>query len=174
MIDVAAVYLLHGKGGSPNGSVLKLQQRLEKKWPHLKYIRPALPHTDPTIPAETSVEFLRNTRLETGSLVIGVSLGGLVAAKLQEESRPDLHVICISSPTWADGVKLERRVTSRIALYSPADEVIADRIADWALLADTYEYEWLTHDTDRHLDALTRFISSYMRGELGNTAHNPF
>ena len=45
---------------------------------------------DPTLPAEVSVEFLRNLPLETGSLVVGISLGGLVAAKLQEGSRPDL------------------------------------------------------------------------------------
>ena len=172
MIDVPAVYLVHGKGGSPNGTVLKLQDCLQEGWPHLKYFRPALPHGDPTIPAESSVDFLRNMRLEPGSVVIGVSLGGLVAAKLQEQSRPDLHVICISSPTWADGVKLERWVTNRVALYSSADEVIADRIADWPVLADAHQFEWLTHDTDRHLDALTRFIGSYIRGELEDTVQN--
>ena len=172
MIDVPVVYLLHGKGGSPNGTVLKLQDCLQEKWPHLKYVRPGLPHKDPTVPAESSVDFLRNMRLETGSLVIGVSLGGLVAAKVQEELRQDLHVVCISSPTWADGVKLERRTTNRVALYSSADEVIADRIANWPLLADAHQFEWLTHDTDRHLDALTRFVSSYIRGELENAVQN--
>lgn len=119
MIGVPAVYLLHGKGGSPNGTVAKLQECLQQDWPELRYIRPALPHGDPAVPAEVSVEFLRNLLLETGSLVIGVSLGELVAAKLQEDSRPDLHVICISSPTWADGVKLERRTVNRVALYHP-------------------------------------------------------
>ena len=99
MISVPAVYLLHGKGGSPSGTVAKLQERLQQDWPELKFVRPALPHGDPAVPAEVSVEFLRKLPLETGSLMIGVSLGGLVAAKLQEDSRPDLHVICISSPT---------------------------------------------------------------------------
>src|ERR1700758_404650 len=119
VISVPAVYLLHGKGGSPDGTVAKLQKSLQQDWPELKYIRPALPHSDPDVPAEVSVEFLRNLPLETESLVIGVSLGGLVAAKLQEESRPDLNVICISSPTWADGVKLLRRAEHRVAFYSP-------------------------------------------------------
>ena len=166
MIGVPAVYLLHGKGGSPNGTVAKLQDCLQQDWPELKYIRPALPHGDPTVPAEVSVEFLRNLPLETGSLVIGVSLGGLVAAKLQEESRPDLHVICVSAPTWADGVKLLRRAEHRIAFYSVADEVISDRIENRLRLAEAYEFPWLDHDTDKHLVPLTRLVGSYLRGDL--------
>ena len=166
MIGVPAVYLLHGKGGSPNGTVAKLQECLQRDWPELKYIRPALPHGDPAVPAEVSVEFLRNLSLETGSLVIGVSLGGLVAAKLQDDSRPDLHVICISSPTWADEVKLLRRAEHRVAFYSVADEVVSDRIEDWPGLADAYELRWLDHDTDKHLGPLTRLIGCYLRGDL--------
>src|SRR5438270_433980 len=117
VINVPAVYLLHGKGGSPNGTVAKLQESLQRDWPELKCFRPALPHGAPTVPTEVSVEFLRNFPLETGSLVIGVSLGGLVAAKLQEESRSDLHVICVSAPTWADGVRLLRRAEHRVTFY---------------------------------------------------------
>ena len=166
MISVPAVYLLHGKGGSPNGTVSKLQNCLEQDWPELKYFRPALPHGNPAVPAEVSVEFLRNLPLETGSLVIGVSLGGLVAAKLQEESRPDLNVICISSPTWADEVKLLRRAEHRVAFYSVADEVISDRIEDWPGLAEAYEFRWLDHDTDKHLGPLTGLVGSYLRGDL--------
>jgi pimeloyl-ACP methyl ester carboxylesterase len=166
VISVPAVYLLHGKGGSPNGTVAKLQERLQQDWPELKYIRPALPHGDPAVPAEVSVEFLRKLPLETGSLVIGVSLGGLVAARLQEESRPDLHVICVSAPTWADEVKLLRRTANRVALYSPADEVISDRIENWPQLAEAYEFRWLDHDTDKHLGPLNRLVGSYLRGDL--------
>lgn len=131
----------------------------------LKYVRPGLPHGDPNVPAESSVEFLREIPMEPGSLVIGISLGGLVAAKLQEELRPDLHVICISSPTWADGVKLEHRVANRVALYSPADEVIAGRIEDWPQLAEAYRFGWLSHDTDHHLGPLTSLIGAYIRGD---------
>jgi pimeloyl-ACP methyl ester carboxylesterase len=166
VISVPAVYLLHGKGGSPNGTVAKLQERLQLDWPELKYIRPALPHGDPAVPAEVSVEFLRNLPLETGSIVVGISLGGLVAAKLQEDSRPDLHVICISSPTWADGVKLLRRAEHRVALYSVADEVISDRIENWPRLAEAYEFPWLDHDTDKRLGPLTRIVGSYLCGDL--------
>jgi pimeloyl-ACP methyl ester carboxylesterase len=165
VIGVPAVYLVHGKGGSPNGTVAKLQECLQQDWPELKYIRPALPHGDPAVPAEVSVEFLRNLPLETESLVVGISLGGLVAAKLQEESRPDLHVICISTPTWADGVKLLRRAEHRISFYSVADEVISDRIENWPRLAEAYEFPWLDHDTDKHLAPLTRLVGAYLRSE---------
>lgn len=171
VISVPAVYLLHGKGGSPTGTVAKLQEWLQQNWPELKYIRPALPHGDPNVPAESSVEFLHNMGVEMGSLVIGVSLGGLVAAKLHEDSRPDLHVICISSPTWADGVRLEKQAANRVALYSPEDEIIAGRIADWSQLAEAYELQWLTHDTDRHLGLVTRLIGFYIRGELQTRVH---
>jgi pimeloyl-ACP methyl ester carboxylesterase len=168
VIRVPAVYLLHGKGGSPNGTVAKLQEGLQQDWPELKYIRPALPHGDPTVQAEVSVEFLRNLPLETGSLVIGVSLGGLVAAKLQEESRSDLHVLCVSSPAWADGVKLLRRAEHRVSIYSAADEVISDRIENWPQLAEAYELPWIDHDTDKHLGPLSRLVGSYLCGDLSH------
>jgi len=166
LISVPAVYLLHGKGGSPNGTVAKLEESLHAAWPDLRYVRPALQHSDPTIAAEMSVEFLRKLQLEAGSLVIGISLGGLVASKLQEESRPDLHVLCISSPTWADGVKLLRRADHRVALYSLADEVISGRVENWPRLAEAYEFHWLDHDTDKHLGPLTRLVGYYLRGDL--------
>ncbi|GAC1648819.1 MAG: hypothetical protein NVS9B15_07770 [Acidobacteriaceae bacterium] len=91
--------------------------------------------------------------------MIGVSLGGLVAAKLQEDGRQDLRVICISSPTWADGVRLERKMQRRFAIYGSNDEVIAGRTAEWPALAEAHEVDWLTHDTDAHKVRLARFIT---------------
>jgi hypothetical protein len=88
-----------------------------------------------------------------------------VAAKLQEESRPDLHVACVSSPTWADGVRLERKPPDRIALYSSRDDVIADRVSDWPKLADGYEFAWLTHDTDAHKERICRLLNLWLVGE---------
>src|ERR1700733_1727748 len=90
---VPAVYLLHGKGGSPNGTVKKLQAVLEQHWPGLEFVRPALPHSDLGVPAQASVEYLLQMQIPYGSLVIGVSLGGLVAAKLQEIGRRDIQVL---------------------------------------------------------------------------------
>jgi predicted esterase YcpF (UPF0227 family) len=93
---IPAVLLLHGKGGSPNGTVKKLQTVLEQHWPGLEFVRPALPHSDLGVPAQASVEYLLQMQIPYGSLVIGVSLGGLVAAKLQEIGRRDIQVLAIS------------------------------------------------------------------------------
>jgi len=76
-----------------------------------------------------------------------------------------LHVICISSPTWAHGVRLERRIPNRIALYSSHDEVIAGRIAGWPQLAQAFDLTWLGHDTDTHKHALARLIFAYLDGD---------
>ncbi len=165
-----AIYLLHGKGGSPNGSVYQLEQELRPRLPAREFVRILLPHSDPNVLAEESVTFLHNANLSAGALVVGISLGGLVAARLQEDGREDLHVACISSPTWADGVKLERKPAHRVALFSSTDEVIANRIADWPQLAETYELPWLSHDTDRHKVRLARLIEVYASGQKLQTA----
>src|SRR3954451_24466957 len=154
MFPYPTVYLLHGKGGSPEGSVFKLQTLLAPKYPDTEFFRPLLPHHDPDRLAEESVEFLKQFEPKRDALMIGISLGGLVAAKYQESARPDLSVICISSPTWADGVRLERKIGKRLAIYSSADEVIAGRTAEWPALADAHDLSWMTHDTDQHAEAL--------------------
>jgi pimeloyl-ACP methyl ester carboxylesterase len=162
-----AVYLLHGKGGWPGGSVLQLEGVRRKSFPEPRYVRPSLPHgrEKGEQAAEHSIDFLGDLVIEPAALLVGISLGGLVAAKLQETGREDLHVICISSPTWADGVTLEKRVPHRLALYSSQDEVIAGRTSRWPNLADAYyDMPWLTHDTDAHKEALARLIGAYMSG----------
>lgn len=162
-----AVYLLHGKGGWPGGSVLQLEGLLRGSFPEHRYVRPSLPHgrEKGEQSAERSVDFLRELAIEPAALLVGISLGGLVAAKLQETGREDLHVICISSPTWADGIRLEKRMSHRLALYSSQDEVIAGRTSGWPHLADAYyDLPWLTHDTDAHKEALARLVVAYMSG----------
>jgi hypothetical protein len=144
------IFLFHGKGGSPGGSVLQLEELLRGRFPRTRFVRPALLHGDPEVTAEASFEGLRNLEIPNGSAVIGISLGGLVAAKLQESGRGDLHVTCISSPTWADGVALSQRMTRRLALYSSLDVVIKGRTANWRQLAQAHDLPWLTHDTDKH------------------------
>jgi pimeloyl-ACP methyl ester carboxylesterase len=160
-----AVLLLHGKAGSPRGTVRKLQDALEKHWPDLQYIRPTLPHSNPDTPAERSLEFLLGAGIPQGALLVGVSLGGLVAAKLQESGRPDLRVIAISAPTGADGVRLESWAEYRFAIYYSEDAVIAGRTADWPRLAHSYDLSWVTHDTDQHIPTLAAIIGGYIGGE---------
>lgn len=160
----SAVFLLHGKGGSPGGTARKLQTALEKHWPGLDYVRPQLPHSDPEAPAERSVELLLGAGIPRNALLVGISLGGLVAGAVQESGRPDLRVIAISAPTWADGVRLRGWAENRFAIYSSCDDVIADRTEDWPQLGKSYDI-WLTHDTDQHIPALATIIADYIGGE---------
>jgi pimeloyl-ACP methyl ester carboxylesterase len=164
------IFLFHGKGGSPEGSVRQLEDELRPQFPASTFganlfHRPRLLHSDHAVVAEASLADLRVREIPKDSAIIGVSLGGLVAAKFQEEGREDLHVICISSPTWADGVRLERRLPNRVAFYSSNDEVIAERTADWPRLAQAFDLPWLTHDTDAHKFALAQLAFAYLDGD---------
>ncbi len=174
------IILLHGKGGSPDGSVSQLEKELRRyipaSIPEELFQRPKLLHSAPNALAEESLADLAARNLPEKAVVIGVSLGGLVAAKLQEQGRYDLSVICISSPTWADGVRLEKRMPNRIAFYSSRDEVIAGRTGKWPQLAQAFDLPWLTHDTDQHKGPLAKLVVVYMKGEdvsvaVGNTEH---
>lgn len=167
VLPVPAVWLLHGKGGSPDGTVSKIKTALDLHWPGLDYVRPMLPHHDSSVPAEESVSFLLSENIPENALLLGVGLGGLVAARLQEMSRDDLQVIAISSPTWADGARLENRALRRMAFYSSRDVVIQDRISAWPALASlSRDFDWLTHDTDQHMKEIVRLVSWYLEGML--------
>jgi pimeloyl-ACP methyl ester carboxylesterase len=157
------IFLLHGKGGSPEGSAKQLEQELRSYYPASTFgelfQRPTLLHANPDILAEQSLADLAARNIPRDTAIIGISLGGLVAAKLQESGREDLHVICISSPTWADGVRLERRMANRVALYSSADEVIVGRTVNWPQLAQAFDVSWLSHNTDSHKQVLARSMA---------------
>jgi pimeloyl-ACP methyl ester carboxylesterase len=165
LVEFPKVYLLHGMGGSPDGSVMKLEIELVKCGAQQNYVRPLMPHTDPNVAPSESVENLRGLEIPLGSLIIGHSMGGLVAAKLQEMGRPDLHVFCINSPTWAGDTELQVWMKHRVALYSSADVVIAGRTEDWPMLAEeAHDVEWLNgHDIDPHKEALAHIISCYLQ-----------
>jgi pimeloyl-ACP methyl ester carboxylesterase len=158
------VYLLHGMGGSPNGSVSVLEAEFRKYEPEHDYIRPLLPHSDPNVLPSASVDFLRGLALPKNALLIGISLGGLVAAKLQEAERPELHVICISSPTYAGDVELEQHMDRRVSLYSSKDSVIQGRTKRWPKLGLAYDLEWMSHDTDMHAPRLATILKGYVGG----------
>lgn len=160
-----AVYLFHGKGGSPSGTVSLLESAFADLFPGTRMVRPELPHHDPELSAERSLPFVDGLKMPLNSLVIGVSLGGIVAARLQETSRPDLSVVCTSSPTWAHGLRIEKKMPNRLALYSSHDDVIAGRTADWPQLAEAYDLPWLTHQTDAHIPSLYELVKAYVQEE---------
>ena len=59
------VYLLHGRGGWPGGTVLKLQEKLQGVFPGVRFVRPSLPHgrEQGQQAAEVSVAFLADLAL---------------------------------------------------------------------------------------------------------------
>jgi len=167
---MSEIYLFHGKGGSPNGSVSVLEEALRPSFIDARFTRPLLRHHDADVLAEDSLAALDELNIPQATVVIGVSLGGLIAARFQEVVREDLTVICVSAPTWADGVRVERKMTKRAAFYSSTDEVILGRTSAWPSLAEAFEIARLTHDTDRHAELLARGISAYLQGRDVNAA----
>jgi len=166
------VYLIHAKAGSPDGSSLHLEELLRPALPDAVFHRPLLPHADPSVAAEASLDALRDLALPPEARVIGISLGGLLAARLQESGRPDLHVVAISSPTWADNVYLAQKPKHRVAIYSSTDEVLggsdpenpsANRTVDWPRLADAYDLRWLTHDTKAHKNRIAPLLLAWLQ-----------
>lgn len=156
-----AIYLLHGKGGSPNGSVRLLQGALEPLFPASKFIRPLLPHNKWDEVPSKSVKFLARQAIPKHALLIGVSLGGTVAAKLQETKRTDVMVIGVCSPTYSGDVSISKKMGNRVIIFSKKDEVIRGRVKNWPEFAKTYDFPWLTHDIDPHVSRLADLIRKY-------------
>ena len=164
------IFLIHGKAGSPDGSSLHLEQLLRPSFPGAHFHRPLLPHSDGSVLAEDSLDALRVLDLARDARVIGVSLGGLLAARLQETGRPDLHVLALSSPTWVDNVYLATKPPNRVAVYSSNDTVLGggtshSRVVDWPRLAEAYDVPWLSHDTKTHKRQIAPLLVQWLRGE---------
>ena len=153
------------KGRKPERERQHPRKSVATKLHDAEFVRPLLRHTDPNILAEESLADLDQLGIAPSTVVIGISLGGLIAARYQEMTRPDLTVLCVSSPTWADGVRLERPMPLRAAFYSSKDEVIMGRTAEWPSLAKAWDIGTLTHDTDRHAELLARAIAAFLKGE---------
>ena len=172
ILPISEVWLIHGKGGSPEGTVRKLETVLARHWPGLAFRRPSMPHRDPMSLAESSVDYLLGTQIPQNALLVGISLGGVVAAKTQELGRADLQVISISAPTWADGVALRNPPGIRLAFYSSKDPVIGERTENWSEVT-TFQrnFSWLTHDTDQHLRYIARLFDWYLEGMLVEWIH---
>jgi pimeloyl-ACP methyl ester carboxylesterase len=164
------IYLLHGKGGSPDGTVAKLEKILRDGYPNVKMSRPLLPHHDILVPAENSLAWLDERFLPfiiPGALLVGVSMGGLLAAKLQElHPQANFSVFAVVAPTSLDKVHLEKKMPNRVALYSSsADEVIRGRCENWPELTDqAFDVPWLAHDVDIAKYRVAFLLSCYLKG----------
>lgn len=165
MID--HIFFLHGKGGSTIGTIRILRDAM----------LPCL--NDPPeirlldFPSATADEYYAAVlavaaKFPTGSMLVGVSLGGLVAAKLQQDRRPDLTVVALASPTFADGVSLTKRGTPKLyALYSHADSVVGERTNWGDFTLDHADVNWMSdHGIDPQRYSVALVLSDFI--EHGN------
>jgi hypothetical protein len=110
-----------------------------------------------------------------GALVVGVGLGGLAAAIIQETKRPDLDVVCVSSPTSHGAIKLDRRMQRRVALYSSQDPAIAGRVENWPNLAEAHDTLYLMHGANQCPYMLRKLILGHReKRDLDATIANIF
>ena len=104
------VYLIHERGGSPNGGVLKLKHALVPLIPGgARFLRYNYPHSDPSRPIEESVAALRCLAPPINALLIGIGVGGQVAAAFQAE-RHDLSVIGMTPRLSSDSFQVIARL----------------------------------------------------------------
>lgn len=159
------VCFVHERGGAPDGTVKRLQDLIERSYRRVTYNRPLLPHTNPGVRAEASLEWMDNFTpfLPPGVLLVGIGLGGLLAAKLQE-MHPELNlsVFAIAAPTSADFVQLEKKTDQRVALYSTAAGTDG---ANWPEFTDqAFDVPWLVHDIGPAKYSVAYLLACYMRG----------
>jgi len=152
------IYGFHGLGGSPTGSIKLLTDELRK---HLEFdcICLALPHrSGKEEDVAKAHAFLGACDIPADSILIGISAGGFAAAKFQE-SRPDLKVIAISTPTRIGGMALAPRSNNFAAIYSKKDPVIKGR-AEWEELTDNIHLlPWSDHNPDPEIDQLAILVA---------------
>jgi hypothetical protein len=170
----STVYLFHGRGASPLGMVYTLSLILRRKVKEATFIRPSMTHAKlETSPLDAYAGLAPYVSLiRPRSLIVGVELGGLLAAKLQQDN-PDLElgVVAISSPTHAEGLGLKPIQSPEVtALYSSMDPVMKD--VDWAPYAGTLvDVPWLRdHDANRHKFSLSDILKAVIEGQDVNQA----
>ena len=160
------IFFMHGMGGSSNGTIRLLRDAM----------LPCL--SDP--PAITLLDFPSGTAREyysavlavadqfpTGSMLVGVSLGGLVAARLLQDHRPDLTVVTLASPTHAEGLALTKRITPNLyALSSHNDPVLGDRTNWGDFTLDHADVDWMAdHSIDPQKSSVALVLADFIEHE---------
>lgn len=170
-------YLFHDRGDTTGGLVEKLESiiiqtanKAECSEPLFK--RPSLPYGfNEEGSATDSYRWLRTYLLPdliANSAIFGIGLGGLLAAKLQEDfPNSGLSVMAINSPLVEGTIGLSGTLLqSRVAIYSSHYPPISDYVAQWPGVApQAYDVSWLEHGTNLPKYALAHLIASYMKTE---------
>lgn len=100
------------------------------------------------------------------SVIFGIGLGGLLAAKLQEDfPAKRLSVVAVNAPCSEGSIGLNNTVPNRIAIYSSAYTPIAGR-CDWSRYAgQAYDVPWLPHGIKNTKYGLAHLLTAYMQIE---------
>jgi hypothetical protein len=159
------IHIFHDRGQDPE-SLDQFMLLLKRSLPQADFDVPYLPHFNSGIKAEDSFRLIaQRNHFPSGTIVIGIGLGGLIAAKLRENQ--DLTVIAIAAPTQADGVWLKTKARNRLAVYSSHDERIMP-FTNWPeFTSEAYECTpLLFHDIDDNRYKLASTIKQYLTGSL--------
>ena len=170
-------YLLHDRGDTANGMVEDIEGivvQLASKSSNIEplFKRPPLPYGfNEEGSTADSYRWLRTyflPELIPNSVVIGFGIGGLLAAKLQEDfPNNKVSVVTINSPLMDGMVKLSGTlVQNRVAIYSTSYPPIKDLSLQWPTMASqAYDVPWLQHGSYLSKYALCHLIASYMQSE---------
>ena len=155
------VFFLHGQGGSSNGTIRLLRDAM---LPCLSDFQRMMLLDFPSTTADEYYAAIVAAHFPPGSMLIGVSLGGLVAAKLLQDHRPDLTVVTLASPTYADSLALTKRITANLyALYSSSDPVIAGRTNWGNFTNDHADMDWMSdHRIDPHKSSVAFVLADFI------------
>jgi len=170
-------YLFHDRGDTTNGLVEKLENIIiqtagKAGCDEPLFKRPSLPYGfNEDGSALNSYRWLRTyilPELITNSVIFGIGLGGLLAAKLQEDFLSSgVSVVAFNSPLIEGTVGLNGTlVQKRVAVYSSNYYPISDRVTQWPGVAgQVYDVPWLQHGASLPKYAISHLIASYMKTE---------
>ena len=157
------IHIVHGQGQSPTGLVARLASWLTDKGYNTQ--TPLLPHVDPKLSGMESVSAL-NTFIGHGpAVVVGLGLGGFVAAKLQEH-RSDLTVLAVSAPDISDHFDVKPATGGRrIYVHSSAkNSVLRGKTARWLGQAEFFDLLWLDHHDPQFVEHIGNMVLTIVQG----------
>ena len=179
-------YLLHDRGDTVNGMVENFEDiivQLDSKSSNIEpmFKRPPLPYGfKEDGKTEDSYRWVCTYLLPEilpNSLIVGFGLGGLLAAKLQEDfPSKSSAVLAINSPLIDGSIKLNGApVKNRVSIYSRSYPPIRDCSRQWLTVSSqSYDVPWLQHGNNLSKYALCHLISSYMKAEDISTEFEAF
>jgi hypothetical protein len=100
------------------------------------------------------------------SVVVGIGLGGLLAARLQEEfAYRGLSVIAVNAPLFEGPIAIQSKVQNRVAIYSSLYAPISDRCGWLPYTGQAYDAPWFRNGIKNVKFGLASLIRGYLQNE---------